>query len=139
MSKLMKEDISGRTMSNIYWDSFKEVVVYYSQLYSIQQWESAATICICDTGSDVGQFAKSDIIIVYDKEVFTPTIVTERIFRKNYNWRTWRKLGHMLKIKAKHIKEEFGFSVRISFGGDYIDCVHYKEEWWQWAVKSLKQ
>ena len=137
MSKFMTEDTTGRVRDNVFYDSYKEVVDFYSQEYEVQQWESAATICICDTKSDVGLFDKSDVIIVYDKETFKPSIVTERIFRKNYSWKVWWDINRMLKLKAKHIKEELGFNIRISFARDYIDYVHYKEEWWQWAVKHV--
>ena len=136
MSKFMTEDITGRVCSSVFFDSYKEVVTFYSEEYEVQQWDSAATICICDTDSGVGMFDMSDIIVVYDRETFKPTIVTERIFRKNYTWRNWFGITRMLKLKAKHIKEELGYNIRISFAKDYIDYVHYKEEWWQWAIKN---
>lgn len=138
MSDFMSEDIRGRVRDNVFYDSYKEVVEFYSQEYEVQQWEAAATIVICDTKSDVGMFDHSDVICVYDKETFQPTIITERIFRKNYTWREWRGITKMLRLKAKHIKEELGFNIRISFASEYIDYVHFKEEWWQWAVKHAK-
>lgn len=139
MSKFMTEDIAGRKRDNVFYDSYKEVVEFYSQEYEIQEWPAAATIVICDTKSDVGLFDKSDVIIVYDKDTFSPIIVTERIFRKNYKWREWFGITRMLRLKAKYVKEELGFNIRISFSMDCIDYVHFKEEWWQWAVKQVKE
>lgn len=134
MGKLMDEDITGRVRDNIFYDSFRETVEFY-QDENLEIWEEAATISLADTGPDVGLFDKSDIIVVYSKEDFKPSIVTERIYRRNYTWLEWFRLKRYLRNKLKVIKQELGFNIRVSYSFDYIDYVHYKEEWWQWAVK----
>lgn len=134
MGKFMSADISGRVRDNVFYDTFKETVEFYKDT-QMEIWEEAATICLINTAEDVGLFDKSDIIVVYDQETFKPTIVTERIYKKNYSSRDWRRMRRYLKYKTSIIKQELGFNVRISFAREYIDYVHYKEEWWQWALK----
>lgn len=136
--KLSEENIEGRVQDNVFYDSFKETMEFYKDTRK-EVWEEAATISLYDTAGDVGLFNKSDIIIVYDKDTGKPMIVTERIYSKNYTIREWSKMKRYLRYKTKIIKQELGFNVRISFGHGYIDYVHYKEEWWQWALKHSKQ
>lgn len=134
MGRLMEEDITGKVKSNVFYDTFKETVEFYKDI-RMEVWEESYTITLINTGIDIGLFNKSDIIIVYDAETFLPSIVTERIFKKNYSRREWWQVRKYLKYKTNIIKQELGFNVRISFANDYIDYVHYKEEWWQWALK----
>lgn len=134
MGRLMEEDITGKVKSNVFYDTFKETVEFYKNT-QMEVWEESYTITLINTGAEVGLFEKSDIIIVYDTETFLPSIVTERIFKKNYSKRDWYKIRKYLKYKTSIIKQELGYNVRISFASDYIDYVHYKEEWWQWALK----
>lgn len=134
MGRLMEEDITGKVKSNVFYDTFKETVEFYKDT-RMEVWEESYTITLINTGAEVGLFDKSDIIIVYDAETFLPSIVTERIFKKNYSKRDWYKIRKYLKYKTSIIKQELGYNVRISFASDYIDYVHYKEEWWQWALK----
>lgn len=134
MGRLMEEDITGKVKSNVFYDTFKETVEFYKDIH-MEVWEESYTITLINTGIDIGLFNKSDIIIVYDAETFLPSIVTERIFKKNYSRREWWQVRKYLKYKTNIIKQELGFNVRISFANDYIDYVHYKEEWWQWALK----
>ena len=134
MGKLIEEDITDKVKSNVFYDTFKETVEFYKNT-QMEVWEESYTITLINTGAEVGLFDKSDIIIVYDAETFLPSIVTERIFKKNYNKRDWYKIRKYLKYKTSIIKQELGYNVRISFASDYIDYVHYKEEWWQWALK----
>lgn len=134
MGRLMEEDITGKGKSNVFYDTFKETVEFYKNT-QMEVWEESYTITLINTGAEVGLFDKSDIIIVYDAETFLPSIVTERIFKKNYSKRDWYKIRKYLKYKTSIIKQELGYNVRISFASDYIDYVHYKEEWWQWALK----
>lgn len=134
MGRLMEEDITGKVKSNVFYDTFKETVEFYKDT-QMEVWEESYTITLISTGTEVGLFDKSDIIVVYDAETFLPSIVTERIFKKNYSRREWWQVRKYLKYKTNIIKQELGFNVRISFANDYIDYVHYKEEWWQWALK----
>ena len=134
MGRLIEEDITGKVKSNVFYDTFKETVEFYKNT-QMEVWKESYTITLINTGAEVGLFNKSDIIIVYDAETFLPSIVTERIFKKNYSKRDWYKIRKYLKYKTSIIKQELGYNVRISFASDYIDYVHYKEEWWQWALK----
>ena len=134
MGRLMEEDITGKVKSNVFFDSFKETVEFYKDT-PMEVWEESYTITLINTASDIGLFDKSDIIVVYDADTFLPSIVTERIFKKNYSTKDWLKIRRHLKYKTSIIKQELGYNIRISFASDYIDYVHYKEEWWQWALK----
>lgn len=138
MGKLSDENIEGKVRSNVFYDSFKETVTFYKDT-RMEIWEEAATISLFDTDVETGLFNKSDIIIVYDKETFAPTIVTERIYKKNYTKLEWLKMKRYLRSKLSIVKQELGFNIRVSFSREYIDYVHYKEEWWQWAIKHSKQ
>lgn len=138
MGKFMEEDISHKERSSVFKDSFKEVVEYYKET-EMQVWEEAATISLIDTGADVGLFDMSDIIIVYDSQTFEPSIVTERIYKKNYTPLEWHRMKKYMKSKTKVVTQELGFNIRITYSRDYIDYVHYKEEWWQWALKMQKE
>lgn len=131
-------NIEGRVRDNVFYDTFEEVVAFYQDSCKMEIWEDALTITMYDTDNTIGLFADSDIIVVYDKEEHKPSIVTERIYRKDYSLFKWYKLTRMLKAKASLIKHELGFNIKISFGFEHIDYVHYKEEWWQWALKNAK-
>ena len=124
------------SFDNVFYDTFDEVKQYE---FVSDVWEEACVICLADSSSDVGLFAKSDIIISYDKQTRKPTIITERIFRKNYSARDWRKMQRFLRNKLKVIREELGFHISVSFARDYIDYVHYKQEWWLWAKNIAEQ
>ena len=130
-------DITGRVQDNVFYDSFPETVAFYEDTQK-EIWEDSLTISLFNTPAQVGLFPQSDIIVVYDKETLMPTIVTERIYKKNYKAREWRKMVRLLKNKTDLIKQELGFNIRVSFSYHYIDYVHYKEEWWQWALKHTK-
>lgn len=127
-----------KNLSNVFYDTFDEVKEYYSRKYDVETWDETATISIANTGSEVGLFNKSDIIAVYDIEKRTPSIVTERIYRENYTRKEWWYINRYLRNKIKIIRSELGFNIRLSFSRDYIDYVHYKEEWWQWATKQYQ-
>ena len=98
-------------------------------------WDKAKTLSLIDTGPEVGLFNKSDIIIAYDQETDLPNIVTERIFSRNYTKVERYKLRRNLLNKTKVITQELGFNIQISFGINYLDYIHYKEDWWKWAIK----
>lgn len=136
MENLSEQDITGRVVSNVYYDTFAEVEQLYKDKYNIQCWEKASTIVIVDTDADAGSFDKSDIIIVYNRETGLPSIVTERLYKKNYTARKWRAIKRMLRLKVKLCKEEFGYSLRLSLNMNSLDFIHYKEEWWQWALEN---
>ena len=125
-------------LSNIFYDTFSEVVDNYDKT-NMEVWKETCTISLADTKADVGLFDKSDIIVAYNIETHLPTIVTERIYRCNYSWRDWYRMRKYLKEKLKVIKQELGFNIRVSYSKDYIDYVHYKEEWWQWALQHTKE
>lgn len=134
----MEEDTTGRRRDNVFYDSFKATVELYQDV-KMEIWEEAATISLIETDAQTGLFDKSDIIIVYDKHTFMPMIVTERIYMKNYNKREWFRMKKHLRQKLKIIKQELGFNIRVSYSKDYMDYVHYKEEWWQWALKQARE
>lgn len=121
--------MSKSTFDNVFYDTYDEVKEY-SCVSDI--WEDAKTIMLADTGKEIGLFDQSDIIIMYGKDNF-PQIITERIYRKNYKPREWRGISRVLRNKLKWIKEELGFYISVSYTKDYIDYVHYKQEWWLWA------
>ena len=138
MGKLMEENIEGKVRSNVFYDSYKETVEFYKDC-NLQMWEEEATIVIVDTDAETGLFDKSDIIIKYDKENGKPIVITERIYRRNYKWNKWCRMKRFLRNKIKVIKQELGFNIKVSFNygfEEYIDYVHYKEEWWQWALNN---
>ena len=84
MGRLMEEDITGKVKSNVFYDTFKETVEFYKNT-RMEVWKESYTITLINTGSEVGLFDKSDIIIVYDAETFFFFIVTERIFKKYFS------------------------------------------------------
>lgn len=124
--------------SNVFYDTFNEVVRSYADEIT-EVWEESATICLADTSAETGLFPKSDIIIMYDKDTYKPMIVTERIFKSNYKRREWWRMCSFLKHKLRVIKTELGFNIKVSFGHDYLDYIHYKEEWWQWAQRHVQK
>lgn len=134
MSQLMDKNFSNSRKSNVFYDTFEDTVVNYKDEIT-EVWEEASTICLADTSAETGLFSKSDIIVVYDKDTGKPMIVTERIFKRNYSWWEWWKLKQYLRSMIRTIKTELGFNIKVSFSHDYVDYVHYKEEWWQWAQK----
>lgn len=141
MGDLMNDKLvpeSNVTLSNIFYDTFSEVVNYYKNC-DMEVWEETCTLALSNTDANVGLFDKSDIIAVYDIETHLPTILTERIYRKNYTFKEWWRMKRHLKSKMKIVKQELGFNLRVSYSSDYIDYIHYKEEWWQWALRHLKQ
>jgi hypothetical protein len=131
-------DQKNVNLSNIFYDTFAEVVNYYKDT-DMEVWEETCTIALSNTAAEVGLFDKSDIIAVYDLESHLPVIITERIYRENYTWNEWRKMKRYMRNKTSCIKQELGFNIRISYSKGYIDYVHYKEEWWQWALKHQQQ
>lgn len=135
MNILRDENITLAQKSNVFYDSFKEVVESYADEVT-DVWEESATICLADTSVETGLFPKSDIIIMYDKETSKPMIVTERVYKRNYTSREWRKLKRFLRHKLSVIKTELGFNIKVTFSHDFLDYVHYKEEWWQWAKRQ---
>lgn len=124
----------GNTYDNVFYDTWEEVQEHYSNWIS-DYYEEAHTVCLTHTPGDMGLFSDSDIIICYGKDG-TPTIVTERIFKKNYTWRHWWHIKRVLREKVKWLGQELGYNTRVSIGRDYIDYIHYKEEWWEWARKQ---
>lgn len=140
MSDLMNDKLvpnTNTTLSNIFYDTFAEVVENY-KCSNMEVWEETCTLVLYDTNAETGLFDKSDIIAVYDKESHLPTIVTERVFRENYTRREWWALKRHMRSKVRVIKQELGFNIRVSFSHNYIDYIHYKEEWWQWALKNTR-
>lgn len=123
-------DASGKPLdkSNVFYDTFPEVKAYYASEVT-EVWESALTIVMSNTGRDTGLFPKSDIIIVYNKADLKPLIVTERIFKKNYSYWDWRRVKAILKRTVRVLKHDLGFNLSISVARNYIDYVHYKEDW----------
>ena len=115
-------------ISNVFYDSYNKMVNYYK--YPMQVWEETKTLSLYDTPANIGFFNNSDIIIKYDADNL-PAMVSERIFHKNYSNRDWRRLVKSLKSKTKIIKQELGFCIEITCHKDYIDYIHYKEEWFQ--------
>lgn len=125
------------TLSNIFYDTFAEVVNHYKGTV-MEVWEETCTITLSSTDANIGLFNKSDIIAVYDLETHLPTIITERIYRKNYSFMQWVNMKRYMRYKLRVVKHELGFNLKISYSRDYIDYVHYKEEWWQWAIRNSK-
>ena len=95
--------------------------------YSSDKFQENTIIAFYDTDSKVGIFPKSDFICVYDIDGH-PISVTERLVRKNYKFFEWIKIGRMLKAKIDNVKQELGFDLCVTFGYQYIDYTHYKDE-----------
>lgn len=131
--KHKEEQHEEERLTNVFYDEYHDMVRLYKGEMEI--WDKAKTLSLIDTGPEVGLFDKSDIIIAYDQETDLPNIVTERIFSRNYTKVEWYKLRRNLLNKTKVITQELGFNIQISFGINYIDYIHYKEEWWKWAIK----
>ena len=125
--------------SNVYYDTFKKVKENYkNHTDMIEVWEEKKLICLYNTAQDVGLFRDSDIIVAYDDDG-KPVVVTERIMRSKTTWWKWIRLWRLLQHKSRVIKHELGYCIQISFGMDHIDYIHYKEEWWEWALKVKRQ
>lgn len=135
MGKMADADLTGCVRDNIFYDTYAEVVAFYKD-QNLEAWEEKGVISLRNTDKNTGLFDKSDIIIVYDQETFHPTIVTERLYKKNYKRGEFRRIERYLKLKAKTINYELGFSVKVTFSRDYIEFIHYKEEWWEWVQKQ---
>lgn len=124
---------NGNTRDNVFYDAFDEMMEHYSSCIT-DIWEESKTVCMANTDAETGLFDKSDIICVYGNDN-KPSIITERIFRKNYTWNQWRHIKRVLREKCKWLGQELGYNIRITVSRDYIDYIHYKEEWWEWAKK----
>ncbi len=135
MSNVYSKLLNNNNRDNVFFDSFEEVKKCYKDVAGKEIWDDASTIVLYDTADYIGMFPKSDIIVVYNDNG-EPVIVTERIFKKNYTRRQWFYLKRSLKAKLRYVTTEFGYSISISFGHGYIDYVHYKEDWWEWARKT---
>lgn len=131
--KHKEEQHEEERLTNVFYDEYHDMVRLYKGEMEI--WDKAKTLSLIDTGPEVGLFDKSDIIIAYDQETDLPNIVTERIFSRNYTKVEWYKLRRNLLNKTKVITQELGFNIQISFGINYLDYIHYKEDWWKWAIK----
>lgn len=121
------------TFDNVFYDKFDEMREHYAD-YITEIWEETKTVCMAHTSGDVGLFPDSDIIAVYDAEG-NPSVITERIYRKNYSRRLWWHIKKVLKDKVKYIGQELGYNIRVTTSHEFVDLVHYKEEWWEWARK----
>lgn len=137
MSKLMTGNMTGLKRDNVFYDTFLEVASFYKECIT-EVWEESATICMADTDATVGLFDKSDIIVMFDKDTGEPMIVTERIYKENYTRIEWHRMKRYLNNMLKVIHTELGFNIKVSYTHNYIDFIHYKEEWWQWARKQQK-
>lgn len=135
--KHKEEQHEEERLTNVFYDEYHDMVRLYKGKMEI--WDKAKTLSLIDTGKEVGLFDKSDIIIAYDQETDLPNIVTERIFSRNYTKVEWYKLRRNLLNKTKVITQELGFNIQISFGINYLDYIHYKEDWWKWAIKFADQ
>lgn len=124
---------SNNTRDNVFYDTFDEMMEHYSDVIT-DIWEDTKTVCMAHTDASTGLFNDSDIIIVYGEDNF-PSIVTERIFKKNYTRHQWYHVKKILRDKTKYFGQELGFNIRVTVGTEYIDYIHYKEEWWEWAKK----
>lgn len=138
----MSEQNIEHTFDNIFYDYYEELTIHYTD-YITELWPESRTVCLADTPAEIGLFAHSDIIAVYGEDG-RPSVITERIWRKNYyddslksvfskGWRQWRHINHMLNEKVKYVGQELGYNIKVTKGRDYIDYIHYKEEWWEWA------
>ena len=122
-------------IEDIYYQPVSKIRTLYKD-YKMDYWEKALVLCIPEAGSSLNTDVKSDIIVVYDALTHLPSIITERLFRNNYSFSEWWKLKRYLQFKYRHIKHDNGYNLKIVFNREYADIIHYKEEWWQWAVKN---
>lgn len=120
---------------NVFYDCYVEVKHYPCEK---EVWEESRTISLIDTDNTIGLFGKSDIIIAYD-ENGQPSVITERIYKRNYSLLNWLRIHFYLRTKISVIRQELGFNIAISFGAAYIDYIHYTEEWWKWANQLAKK
>lgn len=128
-----KETITN-SFDNVFYDHYDEVKTYSCVA---EVWDESKTIVLTNTDKRTGLFADTDIIIMYGKDGY-PCIITERIFKKNYTKMQWWNLQRMFRNKLKVIQEELGYFISVSYTKDYIDYVHYKQEWWLWAREQLQ-
>lgn len=119
---------------NVFYDHYEEVKQYTCKK---EVWEEGKIITLTDTDNTIGLFGCSDIIIAYGDDGM-PNVITERIYRKNYKWHEWFKVRLSLQTKISVIKQELGYNISISFSRNYIDYIHFKEDWWLWAKERLK-
>lgn len=116
------------SFDNVFYDSFDEVKQYE---FVTEVWEESKVICLADTSAEVGFFPKSDIIIFYNKETLKPVVITERIFKKDYTRREWkRKCKHLLN-KVEICQSELGFDISVTISKDFLDFSHCKGTYWK--------
>lgn len=130
----MEQEKKRNTYDNVFYDTWEEVQEHYKP-WITDYYAETRTVCLAATPADMGLFDQSDIIICYGTDG-TPSIVTERIFRKNYGWYAWHNIKKVLRAKVKWLSQELGYNTRVTVSRDYIDYIHYKEEWWEWARKQ---
>ena len=135
--QIMVKGKHGNTRDNVFYDNFDEMMEHYSEFIT-EIWHETRTVCMANTDATTGLFDKSDIICVYDDRG-DPTIITERIFRDNYSWREWIHVKKILRLKTRYLGQELGFNIKVTIGHGYIDFIHYKEEWWDWARRSQQR
>lgn len=119
---------------NVFYDTYDEVLEYPC---AKEVWEEGRIVSLTDTDNTIGLFGCSDIIIAYGEDG-NPNVITERIYKRNYKFFDWIRVRTYLHTKTSVIKQELGFNISISFGKDFIDYVHYKEDWWLWALEYAK-
>lgn len=120
---------------NVFYDTYDEVLEYPCKK---EVWQEGRIISLTDTDNTIGLFECSDIIIAYSDNG-EPNVVTERIYKRNYKGLDWFRVRTYLRTKTSVIKQELGYNISISFGKDFIDYVHYKEDWWKWAAEQAKK
>lgn len=123
------------TTGNIYLEPYDLLKKNYPKKHC-EVWESKRTISLFNTPAVVGSFNKSDIILVYSRDTNKPDVVTERIYRKNYSLPEWVAMNKRLREKVKNVTSELGFRFTVRFGTKFIDCIHYREEWFRWVRKQ---
>lgn len=131
--------MSSRTFNNeiLPYISDKQTLLETLKEYDVEAWDESNMIAFYDTDSKVGLFSKSDMICIYD-ENNKPVSVTERLHRSNCTLRYWWKIGRMLRNKVKHVKQELGFSMCVTFSHDYIDYSHFKQDWYTMIAEGQK-
>lgn len=134
---MVKEVDTIYDRSNVFYDTFNEVRDTYTECKR-DVWAESNTIVLYDTNAETGLFDMSDIIIAYSDDG-KPAIITERIYRKNYKFWDWVMVRRILKSKMKYLEHELGFNMSVTYSKDFIDYVHYKEWWWEWAKRNQQK
>ena len=114
--------------------SYEEIKEVYADRIT-EIWEPSFTIIMTDTDQTVGSFPCSDLIFIFSPQG-EMVIMTERLFREKYSFIKWMKLLTGLKLKkSKHSKTYSGMDIKesISYSKEFIDIVHYKKWWHEWA------